>query len=382
MAAWSVWSEAPQELLETIAERLDSQIDVVRFRSVCTSWRRSSLPPSFHVPKILLYSDSILHVSELIIYRLEPPPSQQQGAFLVRVEEEAEISANDSNPFTKSQPVPPMLPKLPSKLVMSSPFKEFQIQPLAQALPEVFNLCDYRISELCRQNFAVRSFMKHKPSGKYRELISLPFFYKILFFSSSSSPSSSSGILNQSAVAIHRRHGRLVFWESLMDQNWIEIGDDHYTDLLNYKGRAYAVDARGKIIAIAPPSPSIIDIAPPICGVPGAPKYLVESCGDLLLVNRYKEHTVYKLNEEDGRWVEIQNLGEQMLFVGPYLSFSASASHFSGCKANSIYYYTENSIGRASVGRATSIDNAGVFDLENGEVRPLEFQPATWVNRG
>ncbi|KAJ6929724.1 LOW QUALITY PROTEIN: hypothetical protein NC652_013570 [Populus alba x Populus x berolinensis] len=35
------WADLPEELLEMIRKRLDSRIDVYRFRAVCTSWRSS-----------------------------------------------------------------------------------------------------------------------------------------------------------------------------------------------------------------------------------------------------------------------------------------------------------------------------------------------------
>ncbi|XVF45604.1 hypothetical protein PTKIN_Ptkin02bG0219700 [Pterospermum kingtungense] len=38
------WSQLPPELLPLIAKRLETRFDVLRFRSVCSSWR-SSFPP-------------------------------------------------------------------------------------------------------------------------------------------------------------------------------------------------------------------------------------------------------------------------------------------------------------------------------------------------
>ena len=35
------WADLPKELLEIIGKCFDSRIDVVRFRSVCSSWRSS-----------------------------------------------------------------------------------------------------------------------------------------------------------------------------------------------------------------------------------------------------------------------------------------------------------------------------------------------------
>ncbi|KAK9287025.1 hypothetical protein L1049_015433 [Liquidambar formosana] len=45
------WSQLPKELLELIAQRLKTTFDILRFRSVCSSWR-SSVPPK---PRCLPY---------------------------------------------------------------------------------------------------------------------------------------------------------------------------------------------------------------------------------------------------------------------------------------------------------------------------------------
>lgn len=50
------WADLPKELLEMISKRLDFRVDVLRFRSVCTSWRCSVSPPSFdqEIPPVFL----------------------------------------------------------------------------------------------------------------------------------------------------------------------------------------------------------------------------------------------------------------------------------------------------------------------------------------
>ena len=37
------WSELPNELLNLISKRIDNEIDLIRFRSICTNWRSSSI---------------------------------------------------------------------------------------------------------------------------------------------------------------------------------------------------------------------------------------------------------------------------------------------------------------------------------------------------
>ncbi|XVF45599.1 hypothetical protein PTKIN_Ptkin02bG0219200 [Pterospermum kingtungense] len=43
------WSQLPEELLSLIAKRLETRFDVLRFRSVCSSWC-SSFPPKLIHP--------------------------------------------------------------------------------------------------------------------------------------------------------------------------------------------------------------------------------------------------------------------------------------------------------------------------------------------
>ncbi|EOX97544.1 Uncharacterized protein TCM_006535 [Theobroma cacao] len=47
------WSQLPPELLTLIAKRLEIRFDVLRFRSVCSSWRSSFPPKVYRLPKYL-----------------------------------------------------------------------------------------------------------------------------------------------------------------------------------------------------------------------------------------------------------------------------------------------------------------------------------------
>ncbi|RHN66226.1 putative F-box domain-containing protein [Medicago truncatula] len=38
------WSELPKDLLNLISQRLDNELDLIRFRSVCSNWHSSSIP--------------------------------------------------------------------------------------------------------------------------------------------------------------------------------------------------------------------------------------------------------------------------------------------------------------------------------------------------
>jgi hypothetical protein len=142
-------------------------------------------------------------------------------------------------------------------------------------------------------------------------------------------------------------------------------------------------------------------VGDPVFG--GDKKYLVESKGDLLLVDMYlsidtdeglsigndvvqdlvqymSERTVrfkvFKLNEEGKSWIEVKNLEDRVLFLGDDSTFSASASELSGCKGNCIFfednffYSREEGDDGSMIGR-----DIGVFELESGCIGPLRNFP-------
>ncbi|AES58687.1 hypothetical protein MtrunA17_Chr1g0146381 [Medicago truncatula] len=44
MATKADWSKLPKDLLNLISKQIDNEIDLIRFRSICTNWRSSSIP--------------------------------------------------------------------------------------------------------------------------------------------------------------------------------------------------------------------------------------------------------------------------------------------------------------------------------------------------
>lgn len=115
------------------------------------------------------------------------------------------------------------------------------------------------------------------------------------------------------------------------------------------------MDFYGKIITVDVFSKAVSVV---VSWLPGNAKsseetYLVECCGDLLLISMFIQNVeVYKLNEEKHAWDRVTNLGDQMLIVGYDGCFSVSAPDFAGSKRNAIYF----------------TDYSLLFDLDKGKL--------------
>ncbi|XP_050241625.1 putative F-box protein At1g65770 [Quercus robur] len=179
-------------------------------------------------------------------------------------------------------------------------------------------------------------------------------------------------------------HEGKLGYKKYRGRNWTLVDDlCRYDDIIAYKGKPYVVDKWG-IVSWIDSSMKLIEFSPPIPDF-GNQKHLVESRGELYVVDRFfdterrlhhlpKTFTfdVYKLDQECGRWVTVENLGDRVFILGKDSSFSVSASEFSGWKGNCIYLTYE--------------DDKGVFDLETGEI--VDFQdwshpfrlPPSWLN--
>lgn len=159
---------------------------------------------------------------------------------------------------------------------------------------------------------------------------------------------------NYAAVAITLSR-KLAVWKSI-DEEGTELERVHYnSDIIYYKRKFYAVDFYGKTITVDVFSKAVSVV---VSWLPDNAKsseetYLVECCGDLLLISMLiKNVEVYKLNEEKHAWDRVANLGDQMLIVGYDGCFSVSAPDFAGSKRNAIYF----------------TDYSLLFDLDKGKL--------------
>ncbi|CAN0918958.1 Putative F-box protein At3g25750 [Linum grandiflorum] len=295
-AGLSSWADLPEELLLAISDRFDFTIDVLRFRSVCTPWRSSLASPysehhqqqtpppvSVRLPFSANAIDGVL--APFAVYRMQfQPPIDGGGGWLVKIQKSERGKLELVNPITNLK---------------------------------------LRYSTL--------------------QLSSLDF--------------------------------------NLGDQSWTLLDDTNsdYDDLIHYRDRFYVVDRSGSISWMDSSSLKIVrsEIPPPVVEG-GQQKNLVESEGDLYMVDRYLDgprrnwrdvedaigrypeqvrylvgnrrrriwnpsavdFKVYRLDEEMGKWVDVESLDGRVFVITNEFSFSFSFSFSKKCSGggNCIYY--------------------------------------------
>ncbi|KAF9620852.1 hypothetical protein IFM89_015093 [Coptis chinensis] len=363
------WSQLPQDLLDQITKKIPSTIDLVRFRSVCSTWRSSITYPIHTFPnKIPIrpsnFDSGLFHLSKRLILHVSSPSNQQNEGWIIKLEQDDSNLSHLLNPLSESK-----------------------IQPLPETFPKHFDILNLRVFELC-QEYVLRYADKWPLSfagDVYRE--------KVIF--SPTPPWSNE--MDYVIMTIHVS-GKLALFR-LKDNVWSIIDEmpNPYEDVIHFKGRFYAVDGTGRAVVVAPDL-TISEVAGPVFG--GDKKYLVEMDGELLLVDRYLKNgnddlnfwndneiyvpnddtyvmdttllfIVYRLDKWEKTWVELKNLGDRLLFLSDNCSFCAPASDLYGSKGNCIYftdrYFQSFKVEETAFNR----HSIGVFSLENGSIAPL-----------
>ncbi|KAL1811097.1 hypothetical protein DCAR_0623214 [Daucus carota subsp. sativus] len=369
------WCNLPGELLDLISKHLDSSIDLLRFRSVCTCWRsslhphRSSSPSRFPILPNNGISDTTwgfyLFKRSIFFFQLPPPlfNSQSNPSWVVKIDQENPQKCHLFNPLSRDEykPLPPNFPKLVdfmglrvSELGMEYTLQYINYRPFATSIGDAGNLYSEKVA-----------FCDVGGGGGYVIL------------------------------TIHVS-GRLALLKS-GDVKWTVIDDmpAPYDDVVFYKGSFYAVDSTGRTVMVdVGSSPvSVRFVADSVFG--GDTKMLVDGCGELFMVDKFlsvgpeddegfdgdeefdymSERTVrfevFKLDKSGEKWIKVENLEDRIIFLGDNCAFSALASNFVGCKGNCILF-TNSSKVEDGVLKSRGIS---VFDLESGSIGPLADYP-------
>lgn len=382
-AAAVEWSDLPPELWELIGRRLESRVDLLRFRSVCSTWRSlvSRLPPiEYPIPvpgmrdPVTISSASICPAT---IFRLEsvPETSRLDGPFPRRQRWLIRISEHDPDPGIplklewnshsdlESEPKPK--PDSNSRRMrLLNPLCSLPILCEHGTFPKNLDLLKFRVTEICRE-YGLRD----------RRGVALA-KVKLLGISPNSPWRSPEDTI---ALAIFK-FGYLRYWKHGQER-WNCIRDEHHQehrfhDIIVHKGRFYMVDKLG-IVSWMDSSMSPVQLSPPIPGG-GDTKHLVEWGGDIFVVDRHvwtaysdvsfklaADFKVYRLDQERGEWEEVTSIGDAVFFLGTCCSFSVSARDLDGYPGNCIYFTEVDRFGRT----------VNLFSLEKRSIDVVLAQP-------
>ncbi|XP_062165311.1 putative F-box protein At1g65770 isoform X1 [Alnus glutinosa] len=373
------WSDLPTELLPAIVKSLDTRIDVLRFRSVCSSWR-SSVPP-FHAnsPRFPLKFPNPSTLTG-------PPPLPIPPAFLCQ---SSLYYIQPLNPSTSSSSNKWWLMKVEEsdsgKLHLVDPLLTTGLIRYSVHTPKTLNLLNFRMVEFAK------AYMLRYPilTGPKNETTYVPWFMlnphfrpnlrvkKVLVF-----PNSSWTNADECSFFVLFDSGKLGF-AKCGDEKLTDINGSCYNDIIVYKGQFYAINSLGTVWRFEYSSLKLVRFSHPLVGV-GRQKYLVESCGALYVVdglyrkdkrlrdNRYPKivgFEVFKLDEEWGEWDLVRSLGDQAFVLGTDCSFSVSAPDVFGCKGDRIHFID------AYVSRVFNLKDQSINDIVSSSDHSDRFWP-------
>ncbi|PNY07727.1 F-box family protein [Trifolium pratense] len=390
------WSKLPKELLQIISEKLNCEFHELRFRSVCSSWRSSSIPPKNHLlnlPSKFPYpsknnnNTSTYPIFKRTIFLINPPPNQQQqqtlNPWLIKIGLDSRGRTSLWNPLSRDK----------------------QLR-LRFQLPHYFDFNQLSLFKLGHE-FVIGDFPSVYPNESYSTENS-HFMKKVVAYDDTlnSGNDRSCSVL----LTIHIS-GKLAIFRS-GDQQWMimpEMPPNPYTDVCVFNGRPIAVDSAGRTVVVG--SDLSLDlVAEAVFG--GDTKYLVESDGELLLVDKYSNRVgqfrqfrqfersdyeqsdlfsfgadderdyvigieravrfdVFRLDENDKKWVKLTNLGDRVLFLGKDCAFSVKASNLPMANGNCLIF-RDDDYGRDLHSTGLGID---VFCLDKQQILPLSSLP-------
>ncbi|XVF77281.1 hypothetical protein PTKIN_Ptkin14bG0030300 [Pterospermum kingtungense] len=395
----SGWSELPKELLCRIAKRLDTRLDVLRYRAVCSSWR-ASVPVPPKCPALPVEVHFLVNhptrplasflLSQTTVYRVEPgfETHSRNKTWLIKVEE----TKKDNN------------------FRVLNPFSQHPIKNLPASFPKELNNLNFRVVETARV-FSMQQMRDDGDDCFIEDNSSL--IRKIKLASN----------FDSSSVIVAIKRGDLCQMRVNNDIQWHLFDSDvHYRDITNFNGKFFTVDLYGVILGFNENSFSLEEVHSPLEQmVWEGERYFLESCGHLYIVVRdfyccagqvyydkridgFVKETrpgdyvpvqfrVYKRIPSDHLqnrydWVEVNDLGDRVFFVSTNCSFSFSIRDCDGCHGNCIIYVDEvDKIQRLDGEEIDADDNdndglrqlryakVGLFNLANGSSAPIAFFP-------
>jgi hypothetical protein len=392
MATEVDWSELPKELLNLISQCIDNELDLIRFRSICSTWRSSSIPnhhsniSSFKFPKYIPPPDSTKnddnyiidfiknsnspfhHFSKRSLFLVKPPPHQTLvlRPWLMQIRPNSRPNSRGEIMLTYSHP----------------PIRHGSAKQLQQTLIERGDVLDF--NKLSVLHLGTRYITDQYCVCPETALAVTCHGKNPLLL----------GTLSRYS------HWPVIFRGCIEQWTLISNLSTASGDICLFKGRFYVVEMSGRTVKIGPDS-TIELVAQPLCNLGDGliRKVLVENEGELLLLDIYKSSyrfsiDFFKLDEKEKKWVKLmdfdkklkkwksRNFGDRVFFLGSGCSFSASASALCLPKGNCVIFIDYFVLSTDDI-----TDGNRVFHLERNQLSRVSeypeyfnlFLPPRWI---
>ncbi|KAH0711774.1 hypothetical protein KY289_007733 [Solanum tuberosum] len=274
------WCDLPIELVERISKFVNSHIDILRFRAVCSSWR-SAFSPNFKIPKSQFpiklpfpndlfwpYNDiSHCNLIESTVYLLQLPHPPHTG-WLVKILKTSHGKLKILNPLTNR-----VIGDLPDQKL---------------------NLLDIRVSQSEDEKWTTLK----DPTSKIVDIS----VYKGNFYAVDT-------------------YGETIMYDPLFNQTIVSSTVNIFNE---WGSKKRLVESGGELFLVD----MFLDT-----------DVKTELHGSQPSWKCPKEIKVYRLDEEQHEWIAVHTLGDQIFFAGDDCCFSVSSSDFGDqCRGNCIYY--------------------------------------------
>ncbi|KAJ4746483.1 hypothetical protein LUZ62_080888 [Rhynchospora pubera] len=295
------WSSLPSDLIHFISTKLPDLSDRVRLRAVCKTWRSSISisDPSPRLPWLLTRTYNMDGNEEILYYSLS---SQKTYKIYCPHLKDASFRGTFGGFI--------LFYRYPRSVFLFNPLTRLEIS-VSLSPPKYFDAIEVASNPFCKE-FAV-----------------------VLGCTQDSTCAISFGFIKPD-------DGLWVIHESGLANDWC--------DCVYYEGMYYINDYGADTRIMNATTGEVVSTIPsPETGFNKIEcQYMLETCGEILLIYRHKiagkmkqyVFDIYRLDEARGdyQWVKIRGIGDRMLFLNSTGGFSVSASDFPGFRGNCIYF--------------------------------------------
>ncbi|KAJ4902891.1 F-box/kelch-repeat protein [Raphanus sativus] len=345
------WSVLPEDLLNIVSKNVEDCFDIVHARSVCNFWRSTlSFPcvlrrPSYSLPSFANFPSESKHLCTLekiplFLFRVQTPPRASASDYFL-----GGIGRDESENLIE---LPyPLQCSLKVKIQGSDPTwmktSHCQVLPLGH---------QYRMIGCGPKGYTCLAFLPLNEEGREEFILLLAFSRYLLVLTSSE-----------------------MKWKPVMQF------EPPLRDIVTFRRMFYAT-VQNKSMTMMHAfriDPFSLHVTPMISLRAGSLKYLVP-CGnddELFMVEKfislsyafnYKQIIciVGRLHKETGRWVEVNDLGDRVLFIGRFGNVSCSAKELpDGCGVSGDSILFTNELDNGTYAYKYGVDTGRVEDNPN-----------------